>query len=239
LLKLRATWPTFNKGSLHTIWSEAAFRRHLHDHDAWHKSGLHWRSRFLLTGEVYREEATGFTYRIFGGSAGCALAQRMLPARAGSAGHDALLAAAASKWPSLLKLPSLQQVSPPPGPSSQQPSEGHCIPHCWQHAPSIPEWVALLDWDDFTAVPTTAISPLGLVARGLGWASAAAGIVLLEDDRETTPLNRAARLAFKGLRAADLGQLAKERGVKSEGCSAQRTKTSITHASISIHCQHN
>ena len=78
------------------------------------------------------------------------------------------------------------------------------------YAPSPPVWISWLGWDDFQAVPCSAVSPLGAFAQQLT-ATPAAGIWLQQTADYRPVLEHAARKGFKGLTDGDLKTLAKER----------------------------
>ena len=98
------------------------------------------------------------------------------------------LGAAALGWP-------MQQL-PPDGDSSKK----------WTYDNNKPEWLCMLQWEEFQAIPAAATSPLACIARG-GRAPCVASLQLSEP---CSPLLYAARKGFPGVPAADLARLCTE-----------------------------
>ena len=90
------------------------------------------------------------------------------------------------------------------------------------HAPSSPVWISWLGWDNFPAVPCSAVSPLEAFAQQLT-ATPAAGIWLQQTADYRPALEHAARKGFKGLTDGDLKTLAKERELDVAGSDSQPT----------------
>ena len=67
----------------------------------------------------------------------------------------------------------------------------------------------MINWDDFQAVPCSAVSPLGTFAQQLT-ITPAVGIWLQQTADRRPVLEHAARKGFKGLTDGDLKTLAKE-----------------------------
>ena len=124
----RPTWPTYERQSLFTVGSYAAYLQKLHSEGSWQSAGTHWRNRFLLEGELYRNRQTGTVFRVLGSQGGSVLAWIMVPA--------------------LLR-------------------NSAAVQDCWQPSKEHPIWETLLAWEDYSAMPAKARSPLGTFARGL------------------------------------------------------------------------
>lgn len=189
----RPTWPTFDRASLFGLYSEAAFLTRLDEDDAWSKAGLHWRNRFLIVGEVYKEVCTGRIFRVLGTSSGASLVWELQPYLASQA-HDKILAEAGQGRV------NKKDVST---------CGGAQVPDCWTYGPDPPDWFSFFEWDSVESLPCVAISPLGIFARGLS-AQLSRGVALLQNQPARSLLQHAARCAFKGLKDADLRSLARE-----------------------------
>lgn len=188
----RATWPTFNRASLFNLPSEAAFLAHLQEQGRWHDVGLHWRNQFLLLGEVYLQKCSGKTFRVLRAGAGSVLAWPLQEACQAAPEYFA------------------EQIKAEPGPCAR-PTVPAKFPvrDCFFYAPTTPEWISMINWDDFQAVPCSAVSPLGTFAQQLT-ITPAVGIWLQQTADRRPVLEHAARRGFKGLTDGDLKTLAKE-----------------------------
>lgn len=87
--------------------------------------------------------------------------------------------------------------------------------HVWaEDETASPEWFSLFSWDDWEAIPSQPLSPLGAFARGFGF-SVRLGHLLIANPRP--PLKHAALLGFRGCSASDLRTLAQELGLCVKG----------------------
>ena len=202
----RATWPTFNRASLFNLPSEAAFLARLRLQGRWHDVGLRWRNQFLLLGEVYEETSSGNKFRVLRAGAGSVLAWPLQEACQAVLPHF------------------IQQTKTEPGPSTK-PAEPATAPvrDCFFYAPSPPEWISLICWGDFQAIPCSVVSPLGTFAQQLT-ARPAVGIWLQQTTSPRPVLQHAAWKGFKGLTDADLKTLAKERELDVAGSDPEQNQ---------------
>ena len=178
----RTSWPTFDRASLLNIPSDSALLQETCAKGAWESTGLHWRNRFLMAGEVYLEKSSGRMFRSLGCRSGACLGWLVEHARLGELDGRA--------------------------------SED--LPACWKMSAQGIAWFCLFSWSEYEAVPTAALSPFGIFARGMS-SSVCAGICLWETAPRRAVLEHAALLSFRGLRVADLTPLAKELGVSTAG----------------------
>lgn len=186
----RASWATFDRTSLHAVCSNGAFLRNLFETDQLHLAGFHWRSRYLLEGEVYREIRSGQIFRAIGSTSGSVLGwpletvTRRLGVQKLYGGNSALL--------------------------------GDLATNCYQLALRNPAWYQVLDYSDFEALPYKILSPYGAFARGMS-KTIGVGIILWQDMQARSVLKHAAYQAFKGLRDPDLRPLLRELGLEQAG----------------------
>ena len=205
----RASWPTFNRASLFNLPSEAAFLANLHESNRWHDVGLHWRNRFLLSGEVYRRRASKQIFRVLRAGTGSVLVWPL---------QDACRAASQQ---------FSEQIEAEPAPVQRLASPVVSpVRDCFFYTPSPPAWVSLTSWDDFEALPCTAISPLATFAQLL-CPTPAVGVWLQQTEAVRTVLQHAAFKGFQGLTDADLKTLAKERTLDISGSSPWKLLSSL------------
>jgi hypothetical protein len=123
-----------------------------------------------------------------------------------------------------------EQAKAEPGPSAKPtvPAKFRAR-DCFFYSHSPPEWITLIGWDDFQAMPRSAVSPLGTFAQQLT-TTPAAGIWLQQNADCRPVLEHAARKGFKGLTDGDLKTLAKERQLDVAGSDSQ--PTCKTHATL-------
>ena len=126
-----------------------------------------------------------------------------------------------------------EQTKTDPGPSAKATIPATLpVKDCFFYAPTPPVWISLLGWDDFQAVPCSAVSPLGAFAQQLT-ATPAAGIWLQQTADYRPALEHAAWKGFKGLTDGDLKTLAKERELDVAGSDSQPTsKTTCIFFSV-------
>lgn len=87
--------------------------------------------------------------------------------------------------------------------------------HVWvEDEKAKPEWFALLAWEDWEAVPSQTLSPLGAFARGFGYQFS---ITHLITGDAKPPLKHAALLGLRGCSAANIRMLATELGLSQKG----------------------
>ena len=91
--------------------------------------------------------------------------------------------------------------------------------HVWEEDPeAVPEWHALLAWDEWEALPSRPLSPMGAFARGFGYQRRVSHLIL-GDAR--SPLVHAALLGFRGCTASDIRALGKEFDIYQRGLQSQ------------------
>lgn len=76
---------------------------------------------------------------------------------------------------------------------------------------------AMLEWEDFEAAACTAVSPLGLVARGCSWRHVPCTIAVIQTTDFQAPQVIAARRSFFGCSKDDLLKLARENDIHTFG----------------------
>lgn len=193
----KASWPTFDRASLFNIPSERACVQHLFHTESWHLAGLIWRSRFLLEGEVYQCKRTQAIFRVMNCGTGAVLVWPL-----DTAGAEAVQ--------NLRKSRTAE-------PASVFPYHGTpLLQDCFCYKAEQPYWINMFEWDEFAAVPCSAISPLGAYTRGFT-KTIEPGVWLHHNFPCGTVLQHAARKSFKGLRDQDLKLLARELGLDVSG----------------------
>ena len=86
----RTTWATFDRQSLHSVPSDAAFLKALVAEEKLHLAGLQWRTRLFLQGEVYVETSTNKTFRAVASTSGATLGWPLEPATRSLSGRASL-----------------------------------------------------------------------------------------------------------------------------------------------------